>query len=127
MTDEEEVPIATGTLMRGKRGLIMGVANDKSLAWGISRQLYAQGAELGFTFQGEALEKRVRPLAASVGSSKLVVPCDVTDTASMDAVFEEVRKANGASLISSSTPSLFPTRTKCKGKYIDTTRSAILP
>ncbi|RMH48510.1 MAG: enoyl-[acyl-carrier-protein] reductase FabI [Alphaproteobacteria bacterium] len=73
-------------LMRGKRGLIMGVANDKSLAWGIARECAAAGAELAFTYQGEALEKRVRPLAASVGS-ELVLPCDVTVPESIDAVF----------------------------------------
>src|ERR1700761_4458178 len=91
---EKEASIPTGTLMKGKRGLIMGVANDKSLAWGISRYLAAQGAELAFTFQGEALEKRVRPLAASV-NSKLVLPCDVTDEASMDAVFSAIEKEWG--------------------------------
>ena len=67
---------AKGTLMQGKRGLIMGVANDRSLGWGIAAACAAQGAELAFTFQGEALEKRVRPLAASTGSD-LAVPCDV--------------------------------------------------
>src|SRR6185312_5900261 len=90
----KEPSVPTGTLMQGKRGLIMGLANDKSLAWGISRYLHAQGAELAFTFQGEALEKRVRPLAASV-ESKLVLPCDVTDVASQDAVFESLSQAWG--------------------------------
>lgn len=75
-----------GDLMRGKRGLVMGVANDKSIAWGIASQLAAQGAELGFTYQGEALEKRVRPLAESVGS-KILLECDVTNDAHLDAVF----------------------------------------
>src|SRR5215472_13195126 len=73
-------------LMGGKRGLIMGVANDRSLAWGIAKAVHEQGAELAFTFQGEALEKRVRPLAESVGSN-LVVECDVLDGASLDRVF----------------------------------------
>ncbi|HVM83581.1 MAG TPA: SDR family oxidoreductase, partial [Candidatus Binatia bacterium] len=73
-------------LMTGKRGLIMGVANDRSIAWGIAKAAADQGAELGFTFQGEALEKRVRPLAQSVGA-KIVLPCDVTDDASIDATF----------------------------------------
>ncbi|MBM3581122.1 MAG: SDR family oxidoreductase, partial [Alphaproteobacteria bacterium] len=77
---------ATSGLMRGKRGLIMGVANDRSIAWGIAKAVHAQGAELAFTFQGEALEKRVRPLAAGIGAN-LVLPCDVTDSASLDAVF----------------------------------------
>ena len=76
-------------LMAGKRGLVMGVANNRSIAWGISRSLAAHGAELAFTYQGDALEKRVRPLAESIGSD-LVVPCDVTDTASLDAAFKAV-------------------------------------
>ncbi|PHS28602.1 MAG: enoyl-[acyl-carrier-protein] reductase FabI [Robiginitomaculum sp.] len=83
-----------GKLMRGKRGLIMGVANKNSIAWGIARQLHAQGAELGFTYQGEALEKRVRPLATSVGA-KIFTPCDVADDDSMDAAFAEVEKTWG--------------------------------
>jgi len=73
-------------LMAGKRGLVMGVANKMSIAWAIAEACAAEGAELAFTFQGEALEKRVRPLAASIGA-KIVEPCDVTDPASMDAVF----------------------------------------
>src|SRR4051812_31233935 len=93
MEDGEPV-VPTGTLMKGKRGLIMGVANDKSLAWGISKYIHAQGGELAFTFQGEALEKRVRPLAASIGA-EVVLPCDVTDVASMDAVFAALEKEWG--------------------------------
>jgi len=73
-------------IMAGKKGLIMGVANDRSLAWGIARAAAAHGAELAFTFQGDALEKRVRPLAESV-QSELVMPCDVSDDASIDSVF----------------------------------------
>jgi enoyl-[acyl-carrier protein] reductase I len=80
----------TGTLMQGKRGLIMGVANKNSIAWAIAEQLSAQGAELAFTYQGEALERRVRPLAESVGS-EIIVPCDVTDDASMDACFAAMK------------------------------------
>jgi enoyl-[acyl-carrier protein] reductase I len=79
-----------GKLMRGKRGLIMGVANKNSIAWAIAEQLHAQGAELAFTYQGEALERRVRPLAESVGS-EVIVPCDVTDDASMDACFAALK------------------------------------
>jgi len=86
--------IATGTLMKGKRGLIMGVANDRSIAWGIAAAAHAQGAELAFTFQGEALEKRVRPLADSIGA-KIVCPCDVTDMASIDATFKTIEKEWG--------------------------------
>ena len=73
----------SGDLMRGKRGLIMGVANDHSIAWGIARRLAAQGAELAFTYQGEAFGRRVKPLAASLGSS-LVLSCDVEDEKSTE-------------------------------------------
>src|SRR5262245_66651046 len=76
-----EVPV--GALMRGKRGLIMGVANSRSIAWGIAKAVARQGATLAFTFQGEALKKRVEPLAGELGS-KLVLACDVTDAASVD-------------------------------------------
>ena len=79
----------TSGLMTGKRGLVMGVANDHSIAWGIARALADHGAELAFTYQGEALGKRVLPLAQSVNST-LVLPCDVEDLASVDAVFESV-------------------------------------
>lgn len=84
VTPAEAAPAAG--LLAGKKGLVMGVANDRSLAWGIARASAAQGADLAFTFQGEALERRVRPLAESVGSD-LVMPCDVTDDGSMDATF----------------------------------------
>jgi enoyl-[acyl-carrier protein] reductase I len=78
-------------LMRGKRGLIMGLANDKSLAWGISKQLAEQGAELAFSYQGEALEKRVRPLAESLGSD-FCFDCDVSDMARLDEAFETLKQ-----------------------------------
>jgi enoyl-[acyl-carrier protein] reductase I len=81
-------------LMAGKRGLIMGVANERSIAWGIARTLADHGAELAFTFQGEALEKRVRPLADSVGA-KLVMDCDVAHDESIDAVFQTIEKEWG--------------------------------
>ena len=88
MPDGEPATLpAKGTLLAGKRGLIMGVANERSLAWGIATACAAQGAELAFTYQGEALEKRVRPLAASVGSS-LLAPCDVAEDASIDSAFD---------------------------------------
>ncbi len=80
----------TGTLMAGKRGLIMGVANKNSIAWAIAQQLAAQGAELAFTFQGESLERRVRPLAESIGAD-LLVECDVTDDETMDATFAALK------------------------------------
>src|ERR1700686_910855 len=81
-------------LMHGKRGLIMGVANDHSIAWGIPKTLAAHDPKLAFTYQGEALGKRVKPLAASVGAD-LVLPCDVEDIASVDAVFAELSRAWG--------------------------------
>lgn len=81
-------------LLAGKRGIIMGVANNRSIAWGIARKAAEQGAEIAFTYQGEALEKRVRPLAESVGSD-IILPCDVTDDASIDAVFTELEKRWG--------------------------------
>jgi enoyl-[acyl-carrier protein] reductase I len=80
--------------MQGKRGLIMGLANDRSLAWGIARALSSQGAELAFSYQGEALEKRVRPLAAELGSD-LLVDCDVSSMEALDVAFDEVRKRWG--------------------------------
>ena len=84
----------TGTLMAGKRGLIMGVANKNSIAWAIAQQLAAQGAELAFTYQGEALLRRVKPLAESVGSS-ILCECDVTNDATMDATFATLKKEWG--------------------------------
>jgi enoyl-[acyl-carrier protein] reductase I len=83
-----------GALMAGKRGLIMGVANDKSIAWGIASQLAAQGAELAFTYQGEALEKRVRPLVESIGAT-VMLECDVTNDAQLDAAFGALESAWG--------------------------------
>ena len=109
---------ATG-LMQGKRGLIMGVANDRSIAWGIAKAVHAQGAELAFTFQGEALQKRVVPLAASVGS-EIVLPCDVIDTASMDAVFSEIEKRWGR-LDFLVHAIAYSDKEELKGGYIDTT------
>ena len=80
-----------GGIMAGKRGLIMGLANDRSLAWGIAKLLHEQGAELAFSYQGEALEKRVRPLAAELGSD-LLVDCDVSNMEALDKTFEELGK-----------------------------------
>ena len=81
-------------IMHGKRGLIMGVANDRSIAWGISKALAKHGAALAFTFQGEALAKRVRPLAESVGS-EIVLPCDVSDPSTIDSTFAELKSIWG--------------------------------
>ena len=87
--------------MQNKRGLVMGVANDHSIAWGVASALAKEGAELAFTYQGEALGKRVKPLAQSLGSS-LVLPCDVENIADVDAVFADDRARPGALSISSS-------------------------
>lgn len=113
-----EMTAPKGELLKGKRGLIMGVANNKSLAWGIANYAAAQGAELAFTFQGEALEKRVRPLAESVGSS-LVLPCDVTDMASVDAVFDTLEKEWGK-LDFVVHAIAYADKNELKGKYVDT-------
>ena len=78
-------------IMKGKKGLVMGVANDRSIAWGIAKKIASEGADVAFTYQGEALKKRVSPLAESVGSS-IIIPCDVTDTASMQATFKILKE-----------------------------------
>ncbi len=108
-------------LMAGKRGLVMGVANDRSLAWGIAKAAHAQGAELAFTHQGEALEKRVRPLAEGIGSS-LVLDCDVTDSASLDRVFATLTERWGQ-LDFLVHAIAFSDKEELKGKYVETTRA----
>ena len=105
-------------LMAGKKGLIMGVANDRSLAWGIAQAIHEQGGELAFTYQGEALEKRVRPLADSVGSD-LVLSCDVTDQDSIDAVFDTLAQKWGK-LDFLLHAIAFSDKEELKGKYVDT-------
>jgi enoyl-[acyl-carrier protein] reductase I len=107
-------------LMKGKRGLIMGVANDHSIAWGIARALHAQGAELAFTYQGEALGKRVKPLAQSLGVDT-VLSCDVEDLASVDAVFAALREKWGQ-LDFLVHAVAFSDKNELKGRYADTTR-----
>jgi len=107
-------------LMAGKRGLIMGVANERSLAWGIAKAVHAQGAELAFTFQGEALGKRVRPLAESIGSD-MVIECDVTDPVSLDDTFIMLSTAWGR-LDFVVHAIAFSDKEELKGKYIDTSR-----
>ena len=109
---------SAGNLMAGKRGLIMGLANSRSIAWGISRACAAQGAELAFTYQGDALKKRVEPLAAEVGS-KIVLPCDVTDYASVDAVFEAL-KAEWGQLDFLVHAIAFSDKAELDGRYVDT-------
>ncbi|HXP96421.1 MAG TPA: enoyl-ACP reductase FabI [Telmatospirillum sp.] len=108
----------SSAFMAGKRGLVMGVANDRSIAWGIAKAAHAQGAELAFTFQGEALEKRVRPLAASIGS-ELVLPCDVTDDASIDAVFATLAEKWGR-LDFVVHAIAYSDKDELKGKYVET-------
>ncbi len=108
-------------IMAGKKGLIMGVANDRSLAWGIARAAAAHGAKLAFTYQGDALEKRVRPLAESV-QSELVMPCDVTDDASIDSVFSTIgEKWGGLDFVVHAIA--FSDKDELKGKYINTSRT----
>ncbi len=107
-------------IMQGKRGLIMGVANNHSIAWGISKALAAQGAELAFTFQGEALGRRVKPLAAEVGSD-FVLPCDVEDLASVDATFDAIKERWGK--LDFVVHAIgFSDKNELKGLYSDTTR-----
>ena len=111
-------------LMAGKRGLIMGVANDHSIAWGIARALAGAGAELAFTYQGDALGKRVKPLAESVGS-KLVLPCDVENDAELDAVFATLAEEWGTLdfLVHSLA---YSDKNELKGRYVDTSRQNFL-
>ncbi len=111
-------------LLAARKGLVMGVANDRSLAWGIARAADAQGAELAFTYQGETLEKRVRPLAESVGSS-LVLPCDVTDEDSVEATFAAVADTWG-SLDFVIHAIAYSDKEELKGQYLDTSRENFL-
>jgi len=108
-------------LMQGKRGLIMGVANDRSIAWGIAKALAAHGAELAFTYQAEVLERRVRPLAESLGPC-LLMQCDVTDDESLDATFAELKKT-WDSLDFVVHAIAFSDKNELTGKYVDTSRS----
>jgi enoyl-[acyl-carrier protein] reductase I len=110
----------TSGLMRGKRGLVMGVANDHSIAWGIAKALASEGAELAFIYQSEALGKRVTPLAQSLGSQH-VLPCDVEDPASVDAVFSTLGAAWGALDFLVHCIG-FSDRNELKGRYADTSR-----
>jgi enoyl-[acyl-carrier protein] reductase I len=107
-------------LMKGKRGLIMGVANNHSIAWGIAKAVADQGAELAFTYQGDALGRRVKPLAESVGSN-LVIPCDVEDLTSLDAVFEQLDAAwsDGFDFLVHAIG--YSAKEELKGRYIDAT------
>jgi enoyl-[acyl-carrier protein] reductase I len=108
-----------GKLIAGKRGVVLGVANNRSIAWGITKAITDQGAEVALTYQGDALKKRVEPLAAEIGS-KLVLPCDVTDRASVDAVFETLAKEWGTIdfLVHAVA---FSDKEQLDGRYVDTT------
>ncbi|NMD06862.1 MAG: enoyl-ACP reductase FabI [Phyllobacteriaceae bacterium] len=105
-------------IMTGKRGLIMGVANNRSIAWGIAKSCADHGAELAFTYQGDALKKRVEPLAAEV-DSQIVVPCDVTDAASIDATFAEIERVWGK-LDFVVHAIAFSDKNELEGRYVDT-------
>jgi enoyl-[acyl-carrier protein] reductase I len=108
-------------LMRGKRGLILGVANNRSIAWGIARACHAQGAQLAFTYQGDALKRRVEPLAAEVNGF-VAGHCDVTDVASMDAVFAAIKKEwDGLDFVVHAVA--FSDREQLSGRYVDTTEA----
>ena len=111
-------------LMQGKRGLIMGVANDRSIAWGIAKQLHAQGARLGFTYQGEALLKRVRPLANQV-EAEVLVPCDVGDDSSIAGVFETIKETWGG-LDFLVHAIAYADRDELKDTYVQTSREGFL-
>ena len=121
---EAEIALPRGTLMQGKRGLIMGVANNRSIAWAIAQSVAAQGGECAFTYQGEALEKRVRPLAASIGADFLL-PCDVSDDAAMDAAFGALKKKWGK--IDFLVHAIgFADKNFLRGRFVDTPRNVFL-
>lgn len=109
-----------GQLMAGKRGLIMGVANNRSIAWGIAKTVAAHGAELAFTYQGEALKKRVEPLAAEIGSN-IVLPCDVTDVVSVDEVFSALgTRWGGLDFVVHAIA--YSDKAELDGRYVDTSQ-----
>ena len=110
--------------MKGKRGLIMGLANDRSLAWGIARAVANEGAELAFSYQGEALEKRVRPLAGELGSD-LLIECDVSSMAALDAAFAELGKHwDGLDFLVHAIG--YSDKNELRGKFVDTTMDNFL-
>jgi enoyl-[acyl-carrier protein] reductase I len=116
--------LVTGPLMAGKRGLIMGLANDKSIAWGIAQAIAAQGAEIAFSYQGEALKKRVEPLAASIGMNTFV-ECDVADEVSIDALFAHLAEMWGK--IDFVVHAIgFSDKAELRGRYVDTSRANFL-
>jgi enoyl-[acyl-carrier protein] reductase I len=123
-TPEARAMLAQGGLMRGKRGLVMGVANDHSIAWGIAKALHAHGAELAFTYQGEALGKRVRPLAESL-NARLILPCEVEDAATIDQIFAAIDEYWGR-LDFAVHCVAYSDKAELKGRYADTTRENFL-
>ncbi|HIP80737.1 MAG TPA: SDR family oxidoreductase, partial [Kiloniellaceae bacterium] len=108
-------------LMAGKRGLIMGVANDHSIAWGIAKALHAQGAELAFTFQGSAFERRVRPLAESLGSD-IVLPCDVEQESDVAGTFDSLKDRWGSVDVVIHAIA-YSDKEELKGRYLNTSRA----
>jgi len=122
-SDAKVTPV-TGGLMQGKRGLVMGVANDRSIGWGIAETLAAHGAEIGFTYQNEAIERRLRPLAESVGSN-VIVQCDVEDEASIANVIDQSVSAWG-SIDFIVHAIAYSDKQELKGRYIGTTRDNFL-
>ncbi|HTU54014.1 MAG TPA: enoyl-ACP reductase FabI [Acetobacteraceae bacterium] len=124
MPEGERPGPAKGTLLTGRRGLILGMANERSLAWGIAAACAAQGAELAFTYQGEALGRRVRPLAESLGS-QIALPCDVTEPAAITATFESLRQNwDGLDFLVHAIG--FADKAYLRGRYLDTPREAFL-
>lgn len=114
----------TSNLMKGKRGLIMGLANNKSIAWGIAKACAEAGAELAFSYQGEALKKRVGPLAAELGSD-IVLPCDVSDMDSVDALFDDLKERWGTFDFVVHAIG-FSDKAELRGRYVDTSRENFL-
>ncbi len=122
--DSQDTPALQSNIMAGRRGLIMGVANDHSIAWGIARELRHHGAELAFTYQNDAIAKRVTPLAAEVGSD-LVLPCEVEDQASIDALFGELKSRwGGLDFLVHAVA--YSDKEELKGKYLNTSRDNFL-
>src|SRR5471032_1671749 len=124
MAEAKTGPLPGMGLMAGKRGLIMGVANDHSIAWGIAQMLASQGAEIAFTYQGDAQAKRLKPLAESLGSS-IVLPADVESDEQLDAVFAALKaQCGGLDFVVHAIA--FSDREELKGRYVDTTRANFL-
>ncbi len=111
-------------LMAGKKGLIIGIANDRSIAWGIAKAVKEQGAELAITYQGDAMEKRVRPLAEQLGA-EIIAPCDVTDEASQDALYDQIQQSWGR-LDFALHAVAYADKKELKGRYVDTSRENFL-